>query len=41
MRAALATLVLIAAGCGGKDSLSRAEWAAQATRDPWQAPSQT
>lgn len=31
MRAALATvLVLVAVGCGGDDSLSRAEWAAQA-----------
>jgi hypothetical protein len=31
MRAALATvLVLLAVGCGGEDSLSRAEWAAQA-----------
>lgn len=31
MRAALATvLVLLASGCGGEDSLSRAEWAAQA-----------
>jgi len=31
MRAALAVLVLLAlAGCGGDDSLSRGEWAAQA-----------
>jgi hypothetical protein len=31
MRAALATvLVLLAVGCGGDDSLSRGEWAAQA-----------
>jgi hypothetical protein len=31
MRAALATLVvLVAAGCGGEDSLSRGEWAEQA-----------
>jgi hypothetical protein len=31
MRLALATgLILVAAGCGGDDSLSRAEWAAEA-----------